>query len=635
MLFLHKSLATGSLKDFRIARMGGKVNGECGHTNPHLEERIPSTMFINLETMSKSSSRATLEDDFEDLQDDLSPTLTSLSPQVSIPTSDPASSPSTVNQMISSPSAVSNPMISNMLMKHGALAPRRASVAVWSDDKLQQMLLSLAPQGASNSNSLTSGAAKISGRPGSSLNKAASFCSSSNNSISSLGNVLANEEVYGKLGKDGLLALMRHLDFAALFKMRLVSKSLMLLIKEYGEDSFSFSGGSKRGLFNLIDVSNRHKIINDAVLTYIAEFCGTGILHLSLKNCWSITDKGLSSLSASASCLKTIDLSSVWDSTDLGICTLAKSCPMITKIDLSNCRKLTDVSVIALLSSCPEINTIMLSYCKNLTDAIFDHIGWSNVKKLNIQRCTSIADSAFDKWPEKYLPLLQQTRQSNPAVSDNNSNNNNSVVPLHLPIVSVTSNSHEKLTSSAPATLSSDTLQIPYFSLLDLNLSDCSFLTDKTIITLCKACPELQVLSLSFCCALTEAAVENLTKSCLDLDTLDLSFCGTAVSDQSLLLIAKNLKKLSRLSIRGCVQATDVAVNQLAENAINLKVLNVSQCRNVSKTVSDSLAENGEKKIKFLLVRNQSGFGLLGSSTNQSSKNHDLASRARANTAKF
>ena len=85
-------------------------------------------------------------------------------------------------------------------------------------------------------------------------------------------------------------------------------------------------------------------------------------------------------------------------------------------------------------------------------------------------------------------------------------------------------------------------------------------------------------------------------KGCRRLSHLDLSFCGAAVTDELVLELCSGLHHLKALSIRGCVQITDVGVDHIAKHS-RLKKINFSQCKSVSSDASKILSEKYEAKV--------------------------------------
>ena len=274
-----------------------------------------------------------------------------------------------------------------------------------------------------------------------------------------------------------------------------------------------------------VDLNPCNRILNNEGLSRVLTFCGTNIRRLVLRSCWQIGDAGLLQIAEYCPSLENLDLNSCWDITEMGLTAVGRQCPSLRSIDLSNCRKIDDDALNAILSVRPGLESLSLSHCKLLSNNAMLAMSrmCPSLLRLNLQRCTGIGDAGF-----------------------------------------------QHLESSAN-----------FAQLLELNLSDCSFLTDAAILALCKACPALLNLNLSFCCGLSETSLELMARSLKRLMSLDLSYCGNAVSDTSVHWIATSLVLLQRLSLRGCVRVTSAGIRDLLHHAKNLRVLNASSCKNV------------------------------------------------------
>ncbi|KAI8613904.1 hypothetical protein BC830DRAFT_1169869 [Chytriomyces sp. MP71] len=404
-----------------------------------------------------------------------------------------------------------NLYVSNLAMLH--TSKRRASVAVWSDDKLMQLAQSTADK-TSPSVSTTSAGRGGSGLSHSKFGTHTSVQDSPSQVSIEYSSSLADDaekRVLQAFPNNISLLVLQHLDCRTLMRLRRASQDMLQFLDDSGPL-----------LLEHVDLGPWNKKIDDATLLLILMFAGHSVKFLNLRNCWQVTDKGLQSISQCAPQIEWINLSSVWDVTDAGVAALARMTTNLHCIDLSNCRKLTDAAILSILTFSPNLDTIHLSYCKNLTDTCMDHPTWASVKSINLQRCTAITDVGFTTWASK-------------------------------------------------STL---------FSLRELILSDCSFLTDATVQHLATSAPHLVLLSLSFCCALSEASIPSLAEGCPSLRVLDLSFCGSAVTDASLDTLAARLAALERLSVRGCVQVSDRGLHALRA-CMRLRIVNVSQCRNI------------------------------------------------------
>ncbi|KAJ3156341.1 anaphase-promoting complex subunit Hcn1 [Geranomyces variabilis] len=481
---------------------------------------------------------------------------------------------------------------------------RRASVAVWSDDRLMQF----AQIATEKSPDVASPREKL--PP---LKKSSSFTRAKAHKVHQRAQMysVAESRGYGILGRDLMARVLRYLDFRHRMRVRASSMHILRLLLD-----------PRTGLTTEVDLSPWHKRIDDKIVSDVVCFCGQTVRNLSLRNCWTVTDKGLASIAHYAGRgLETLCLASVWDVTDGGIGSMARMCQQLRNIDLSNCRKLSDAGVLGVLDACPAVEIISTSYCKILSDGVLAHPRWRTVRRLNLQRCTGIRDKGFGAWgataaeasspaaagvvgeavmTDAFAVAASQDAEGpgTPSYStdaewhlmDVDGDEEDSTDPGDRGTPGGVGNesafgSSTAMTPSAPPKTSATAAAAATpagFDLEELILSDCSFLTDATVSAVAASCHKLQYLSLSFCCALTEAFADELCRGCPQLRALDMSFCGTAVTDANLLALARGLSRLERLSIRGCVQVTEQGIGYLARYAKNLKMLNVSQCRNIS-----------------------------------------------------
>jgi hypothetical protein len=384
------------------------------------------------------------------------------------------------------------------------------------------------------------------------------------------------------LNESTVLRILRGLPITALLRARRVCKDWDHKIMEHND------------LVRDLDLSMHKKVVTDAVL---ADLCSSVLsrnpartTRVSLRDCFLISDKGLSMLASHMPAVQNLDLHSCWNVTDAGFRSLGMHCPQLRSIDFSNCRKLGDETIYGLYPrsalatngvhqetvahpaatksrsspvispdppGCPLISRLNLSYCKNVTDKSFVHLcssGSRQLEYLNLQRCTTIS-------PEAFISLSLEMFDLEPEPDMTNGNLNQ---PVFIP-----------------------GKEACFPKLKELYLSDCTFLTDEAIVAIAPNMPRLESISLSFCCALTDIALEALSDSCVLLKKLDLSFCGSAVSDASLYQLAQfdalnpGRHLLEDLEIRGCVRVTEHGVREILNGCSSLKRLNISCCSGI------------------------------------------------------
>lgn len=572
------------------------------------------------------------------------------------------------------------------------VAPRRISIAVWTDQKLMKKV-----------NKKKDELAKMPSILGKRAEVVMSPIQDEEETVPLSPNTQSR---FDQRREAVFLSVCKHLNLQELGRLRQTCSRTSDLILESLPTSVKH-----------MDLNAFRKQITDKSLAHVVKFYGYQIESLDLTACWQLTDKGLETLAKNCPSLTSLKLNEVWEISNYGIKMISRNCAQLKNIDLSNCKNLTNEGVHHLLANCSSLETISLSYCKALSSSLMDHENWSQIKKLNLHRCTGVADRGFELWTTlieeedmwaqsrslaasrewlendtEQLGELSRSenmgntgdmnesfnagsdedevmeREPNPesneglgldskddggqqlggkdlgatlAVKDHSQSGKHSSMSLAEGSWSKITSFQDLAGGSSAATpnvlarLSQESLNqdrdpdnVREFSessptsasrlslnqgglgpmiliedsqgedvyessseiderktgflLQSLTLRDCSFLTDSSIASLASVCGHLRLLNLSFCCSLTEEFARHLVKGCSKLVALDVSFCGGAVTDYTLLHLSTGLQKLKALSIRGCVQVSDVGIDHLHANSTRLSVLNVTQCKNIS-----------------------------------------------------
>ncbi|PGH01076.1 hypothetical protein AJ80_09059 [Polytolypa hystricis UAMH7299] len=373
-----------------------------------------------------------------------------------------------------------------------------------------------------------------------------------------------------------LIRIFQYLDLHHILRLRAVSRHWAdLLIKS-------------PDVIHYLDLSFYNRKVTDEVLTnIICPFVGDRPRIIDINNCFHITDEGFSALAnACGNNVQILKMRSVWDVTAPAILEMSNKAKALQEIDLSNCRKVSDTLLARIVGwivpgtglsqqvngqssqvtkyavkgvvqttvqtaagavfGCPYLKRLTLSYCKHVTDRSMHHIAAhaaSRLEEVDLTRCTTITDQGFQYWGNAQ-----------------------------------------------------------FFRLRKLCLADCTYLTDNAIVYLTNAAKGLQELDLSFCCALSDTATEVLALGCPQLTHLNLSFCGSAVSDPSLRCIGLHLLMLQELSVRGCVRVTGTGVESVVEGCNQLRVFDVSQCKNLTPWLEYGWHTRYADRIKFITV---------------------------------
>ncbi|KAJ8443509.1 hypothetical protein Cgig2_016992 [Carnegiea gigantea] len=115
--------------------------------------------------------------------------------------------------------------------------------------------------------------------------------------------------------------------------------------------------------------------------------------------------------------------------------------------------------------------------------------------------------------------------------------------------------------------------------LKELRLDKSLAVTDVGLARIAVGCPCLERLSLKWCLEITELGVDLLAKKCLQLKFLDIS--SLKVTSSSLSSIAM-LPKLESLIMVGCVSVDDAGLLSLSNGCPSLKEVDMSRCDGIT-----------------------------------------------------
>lgn len=115
--------------------------------------------------------------------------------------------------------------------------------------------------------------------------------------------------------------------------------------------------------------------------------------------------------------------------------------------------------------------------------------------------------------------------------------------------------------------------------LKELRLDKSLAVTDVGLARIAVGCPCLERLSLKWCLEITDLGVDLLAKKCLRLKFLDIS--SLKVTSSSLSSIAM-LPKLESLIMVGCVSVDDAGLLSLSNGCPSLKVVDMSRCDGIT-----------------------------------------------------
>jgi Leucine Rich repeat len=123
-----------------------------------------------------------------------------------------------------------------------------------------------------------------------------------------------------------------------------------------------------------------------------------------------------------------------------------------------------------------------------------------------------------------------------------------------------------------------------------IDLSDCTDITDITLLALANSCPNLNYVGLGHCHHITDAGITALVEKCPLLQTIDIQYCCN-ITDTALIAIALKCRHLLHINLRNLNNITNTAMSAIALNCPQLLSIDLVFCNEVTSVGLTSLTE--------------------------------------------
>ncbi|XP_017983212.1 PREDICTED: F-box/LRR-repeat protein 3 isoform X2 [Theobroma cacao] len=131
-----------------------------------------------------------------------------------------------------------------------------------------------------------------------------------------------------------------------------------------------------------------------------------------------------------------------------------------------------------------------------------------------------------------------------------------------------------------------------------LRLARCKLITDMGIGCIAVGCRKLRLLCLKWCLRVGDLGVELIALKCKGIRSLDLSYLP--ITEKCVKSVLQ-LQHLEDLVLEGCHGIDDDGLSTLEQSCKSLKMLNLSNCQNVTHTGLSSLT-NGAQQLQQLIL---------------------------------
>lgn len=292
------------------------------------------------------------------------------------------------------------------------------------------------------------------------------------------------------------------------------------------------------------------KFIDDEYLLPMLPYV-PNLVVLNLNNCDLVGDNFLKLVGKQLRQLELLHLAFCTSCTDEGLYQFAVTAnpATFTSLDLTCCRSITDDGLVGLaekMTKLKYLNICGVNRCTEVGGKAITHHCW-DLEYLNMSDCDLLTDDVF----------LFDTVGDGRRAADQNM--------------------LQKVT--------------------DLDISECSRISDHGIGGISLRCQLLETLNLTGCANLSDDAALFLTREPRTggprggkLKKLKLSYCMN-VTDLGLLHLTKQCTKVERIELEGLVHVTDDGIRKLASHCTTIQNISIARCKRLTDKALCNLAD--------------------------------------------
>jgi F-box and leucine-rich repeat protein GRR1 len=342
------------------------------------------------------------------------------------------------------------------------------------------------------------------------------------------------------------------------------------------------------------------QVTNDSLLA-IKRYCPSLEL-LSVEGCVRLTDAGILTLvdrppprpNANATA-NPLDAAATAAAKDDYLCKLRV-------LNVSRCSQLSDLMMERLALQCRDLELLHLSHCYLLTDpGLLTFTTLANrdrLLSLDLSGCKGLTDGGFEV-VGRALPSLTFLNLSSARITDAGmriiTHNCWKLQTLLMRDLYLISDEVFVFDLAGDGRRQVDENMLS--SLTELDLTDCTRLTDNAVASLSLRCPSLAVLRLSGCSNMTDTALDCLLRDPRyghargqNLVRLYFAFC-IQLTNAGLQRLCEGCEKLEVLDLSGCVHLTDDVISAVAKFCPHLQRLGLARCKRLTDRALCILAD--------------------------------------------
>ncbi|PWA65271.1 leucine-rich repeat domain, L domain-like protein [Artemisia annua] len=243
---------------------------------------------------------------------------------------------------------------------------------------------------------------------------------------------------------------------------------------------------------------------------------GFKLQYLNLSFCSRVTDNGLSYVASGCPLLSIVGLYKCCFITDYGLQILTESCKSLKHVDLSLCCEITDNGIQCLNQNCRQLTKLGISGCDKILGKGFQGVS-PTLACFEAKNCPFDSKGVSAVLSGGGLEYLNLSRDKYPWECD-------------LAAIGLGFGAHIKT----------------------LDLKNCNFVEDATIMKIAQGCPLLQEWNLSGCDKITDHGWRSIGLYCQNLEILHANRCKNLGKRRLKVLVVEGFPRLSVIYMTRC-----------------------------------------------------------------------------------
>jgi F-box/leucine-rich repeat protein 13 len=319
--------------------------------------------------------------------------------------------------------------------------------------------------------------------------------------------------------------------------------------------------------------------LNDCCFEQVAEKC-VKLQTLSVLGSQMMSDESFIKLASNGN-LKQLKIDSNHVITDQSLKVIGHHCSDLYYLHLVDCPNITDSSLKALMFC--NIVVLNLADCIRVSDAgvkyIMEGTCGLRLQELNLTNCLRVGDVAIVNIQKRGRNLAYLSLCYCDQISEAGLELLGQVA--NLTCVDITGCS---LTDQSLSALGNNT------HLRDVNMSQCSSITDLGLQKFAQQCVWIDRLNISCCTLITDAAIKNVVFSCRLLMHLNVAGCKL-LTDLSVQYISAVCHYVLFLDISACPCMTDKSLRYLKEGCRRLQTLVMLHSKGITRNGANKISK--------------------------------------------